>query len=134
MATLTGVNRASWKNPRLLLTLSLIFLCGGIAGAIVMGTAFHHWPISPSKPGLSWREGGKEISLQRFRKELDLTPTQAEQLETILDDFMMYYQMLQSQMDEVRASGKVRILRVLSEAQKHKFERMLSDLQAKQLK
>jgi Spy/CpxP family protein refolding chaperone len=134
MATLAGVNRASWKNPRLLLTLSLIFFCGAIAGAAAMGTVFHHWPMSWSKSNLSWRESGKEISLQRFKKELNLTPTQAEQLETILDDFMMYYQMLQSQMDEVRASGKVRILRVLNEEQKHKFERMLSDLQAKQLR
>ena len=134
MGTMAGVNRVTWKNPRLVLALSLIFLCGAIAGAITMGTVFRHWPAGLPRPGLSWKESGKEISLQRFRKELNLTAPQADQLETILDDFMMYYQMLQSQMDEVRATGKGRILRILNDDQKRKFERMLSDLQAKQLK
>ena len=134
MATIAGVQRTVWKNPRLVLTLSLIFLCGAIAGAVANGRFSHHGLNFSSKSNLSWREGGKEIALQRFKKELDLTSTQAEQVETILDDFMMYYQMLQSQMDEVRASGKVRILRVLNEEQRRKFEKMLSEMQAKQLK
>jgi hypothetical protein len=47
----------------------------------------------------------------------------------ILDDFVMYMQMLQAQMDEVRANGKERILRVLDEKQRDKFEKMLGGLQ-----
>ena len=125
---MTGPNCPAWKNPRLLLVLALIFLCGAIAGAIAMSTAFHHWPGS-SKAAPSWREGGKEIALQRFTKELDLSPSQTAELEMILDDFMKYYQMLQSQMDEVRATGKVRVLRILNDEQKRKFEKMLSELQ-----
>ncbi len=93
-----------------------------------MGTAFHHWP-GASHLAPSWREGGKEISLLRFKKELALTPAQTEELELVLDDFMKYYQMLQSQMDDVRAMGKTRILRVLDDAQKRKFEKMLSEMQ-----
>jgi hypothetical protein len=46
---------------------------------------------------------------------------------------MMYYQTLQGQMDEVRASGKDRIMRVLNDEQKKKFERMIADLQSKQI-
>ena len=42
---------------------------------------------------------------------------------------MMYYQTLQAQMDEVRASGKERIVRVLNPEQREKFGRMISDLQ-----
>jgi DNA-binding MarR family transcriptional regulator len=82
----------------------------------------------------AWREGGKEISLDRFRKELSLSPAQAKQMETILDDFFGYYQTLQAQMDEVRASGKARILSTLNEEQRKKFEKMMSDLQAKQIR
>jgi hypothetical protein len=125
---MTGALKPAWRNPQLLLVLALIFLCGAIAGAIAMGTAFHHWPGS-LRPAPSWREGGKEISLLRFKKELNLTPAQTEELELVLDDFMKYYQMLQSQMDDVRAMGKTRILRVLDDQQKRKFEKMLSEMQ-----
>jgi hypothetical protein len=125
---MTTPTKPAWRNPRLMLALALIFFCGAIAGAVVMGTAFHHWP-SASRPSPSWREGGKEISLLRFKKELNLTPMQTEELELVLDDFMKYYQMLQSQMDEVRAMGKTRIQRVLDEEQKRKFEKMLSEMQ-----
>ena len=124
---MTGPAKPVWRNPQLLLVLALIFLCGAIAGAVVMGTAFHHWPGN-ARPAPSWREGGKEISLQRFKKELNLTPAQSAELELVLDDFMKYYQMLQSQMDEVRAMGKTRIQRVLDEDQQRKFEKMLSEL------
>lgn len=125
---MTAPAKPVWKNPLLLLVLAMIFLCGAIAGAVAMGAAFHRWPMA-SKLAPSWREGGKEISLQRFKKELNLTPAQTEELELVLDDFMKYYQMLQSQMDEVRAMGKTRIQRVLDEEQKRKFEKMLNEMQ-----
>ena len=92
--------------------------------------------VSPEKHkrGPYWTEGGREISIQRFRKELNLNPQQASEMETVLDDFMMYYQTLQAQMDDVRATGKARILRILNEEQKSKFEKMIGDMQAKQLR
>lgn len=118
----------NWRNPRVLLPLFMVFLCGVIAGALGAHRLMHQG----QQP--SWKESGKEISLQRFKKELNLTPTQTEQLETILDDFFTYYHTLQAQLDDVRASGKQRILRVLDENQKRKFEKLLSELQEKQLR
>ena len=59
----------------------------------------------------------------------NLTPTQQAEMETVLDDFVMYVQMLQAQMDDVRANGKARVMRVLDERQKKKFEQMLGQLQ-----
>jgi Spy/CpxP family protein refolding chaperone len=47
---------------------------------------------------------------------------------------MMYYQTLQAQIDDVRASGKERIVKILSPEQREKFNRMLSELQARQLR
>ena len=85
-------------------------------------------------PPPSWTEGGKEISLNRFEQELDLTPEQTQKIEMILDDFMMYYDTLQMQMDEVRATGKSRILRILDPEQEKLFEHMLDELQKKQLR
>ncbi len=128
---MTSSCKASWQNPRILLTLLLVFLCGAAVGMLGMALGAHHWMHQSQ---VSWKEGGKEVSLERFKKELDLSPSQAEQLETILDDFFMYYHTLQAQLDDVRSSGKSRILRILNEEQKRKFNRMMSELQNKQLR
>jgi len=124
------MNPVPWKNPRVIYTLLFVFLSGAVAGAVSA-----RFSMSPEKhkTGPFWKEGGKEITLQRFKKELDLTPQQAGEVETVLDDFVMYYQTLQAQMDDVRATGKSRILKLLREDQKQKFVQMLNDLQAKQI-
>jgi hypothetical protein len=124
-------NPPSWKNPRILLTLLLVFLCGATLGMLTMSLGARGW-IHASAP--AWKESDKEISLQKFKKELNLSPTQAEQLETVLDDFFMYYHTLQAQLDDVRASGKQRILRILNEDQKRKFEKLMAGLQEKGLR
>jgi hypothetical protein len=86
------------------------------------------------KAGPYWKEGGRDISLQRFKTELNLDSEQTKQIERVLDDFVMYYQSLQDQMDDVRATGKNRILHILHDDQKQKFDKMLTDLQTKQIK
>ena len=127
---MTASKRPSWQNPRILFTLLLVFLSGAALGTLGMTLGAHGWMRQSQ---LSWKEGGKEISLERLKKELSLSPAQAEQLETVLDDFFMYYHTLQVQLDEVRASGKNRILHILDDQQKDKFNRMMTELQAKQL-
>lgn len=130
-SAMIGGTNVSWRNPRILLTLMLVFLSGAVAGALSMRFGLHELL---HKSGPYWREESKEISLQRFKRELDLTPEQAEQMETVLDDFVLYYQTLQTQMDEVRASGKERILRILNSEQRKKFDRIMTELQARRLK
>lgn len=125
------MNRAPWQNPRIIYTLLFVFLSGAVAGAITMRFGF---TPERHRSGPSWKEGGREISLQRFRTELNLDDQQAKQIEQVLDDFVMYYQSLQDQMDDVRATGKNRILRVLHDDQKQRFEKMLADMQTKQLR
>ena len=123
---------ASWQNPRIVLLLSLVFLCGAVSGALVFRLAYA--PTSSPKVGSYWKEGGREISLQRFKKELNLSPEQSAEIESVLDDFVMYYQMLQTQMEDVRGNGKQRIVQALSPEQRLKFERMLDEMQAKSLR
>ena len=123
------MSRAPWLNPRILYTLLFVFLSGAAAGALAMKLTAPH-----PRGGPWWKEDGREISLQRFKKELSLTPEQAKEMERVLDDFMMYYQTLQAQMDDVRATGKGRIVKLLNEDQRRKFERMLGEIQAKQLR
>ncbi|MBM3810870.1 MAG: hypothetical protein FJW20_04475 [Acidimicrobiia bacterium] len=112
------------------MTLVLVFLTGSAAGAL----GFRYVKGTQPAQAASWKEGGREITLQMLRKELSLSDHQAAEVETVLDDFMMYYQTLQAQMDEVRANGKDRIMRLLDEGQKEKFSHMMSELQARQVR
>jgi hypothetical protein len=125
------MNPVPWKNPRIIYTLLFVFLSGAVAGAVSA-----RFGLNPERhrSGPVWKEGGKDITLQRFKDVLSLSPKQAGEIEIVLDDFMMYYQTLQAQMDDVRATGKVRIMKILTDEQKQKFERMLSELQAKQIR
>lgn len=132
---MTAVQSPGWRNPRILLTLMVVFLCGASAGMLAMAMGAHRWmhgthgsvPAAPSQP--VWREKGKV--LERFKTELDLTPSQAEQFETILDDFFTYYHTLQAQLDDVRASGRQRLLRILDDRQKKKFQEITDEMQGK---
>lgn len=123
--------RMTWQNPRILCILLLVFLCGATAGALTMRLGF---TAAYRRSATYWKEGGKEISLDRFRRELDLTPEQASQMEIVLNDLVMYYQSVQEQMNEVRGSGKARIIQILNETQRQKFLRMVTDWQNKQVK
>jgi uncharacterized membrane-anchored protein YhcB (DUF1043 family) len=123
---MTGDKRTCWLNPRMLLTVFLIFLSGGMAGALVMRFGIRALPQSNA---VYYPVGDRKVALQQLTNELELSPAQVQQLESILDDFVMYVQMLQAQMDEVRANGKYRVMRVLDEKQQKKFEKMLGVLQ-----
>ena len=116
-----------WKNPRILSTLLFVFLSGAVVGAVTLRMGYKP---ERHRVGPYWSEGGKDAFLQKFKKELDLTPQQAIDVEQILDDFMSYYQMLDAQMTDVRATGKKRILRLLNDDQKAKFERMMNEARA----
>src|SRR4051794_3948180 len=124
------MDRAPWQNPRILYTLIFVFLSGVGAGALTMRYGF---PREKHRTAYG-QPGGKEISIQRFKSELNLTPDQTKEFETVLDDFMMYYQTLQAQMDDVRLTGKQRLVRILNDDQKQKFEHMLADMQEKRIK
>ncbi len=119
--------RAPWQNPRIVFTLLAIFLSGAAAGAITM-----HQFLSPHRhTGLYWNPASREASLESLTRDLDLTPEQQKAMAMVLDDFMMYYQTLQAQMDDVRLTGKQRIMKILNEDQKQRFNRILSKLQTR---
>ena len=119
--------RSLWLNPRLLLVLSLVFASGALAGALAMRYNIRN---RPEQTAAFYTVGGQPVALEQLVRELDLDPAQAMQLEMILDDFVMYVQVLQMQMDEVRASGQARILAVLNENQQAKFQKIMGNIQA----
>ena len=121
-----AAQRAPWQNPRVLSTLFLVFLAGGASGALVMQLGLHdrlhHTVVAAS------REPNRDAVLQRFRTELDLSSDQSEKIALVLDDYRQYYQSLQDQLDDLRSTGKMRILQILQPEQQKKFERMMNEL------
>ncbi len=125
-----GRAQPAWKNPQILLTLSLVFFCGALAGAVIYKLVSQ--PVSAKQVVAGWKDSTKEQTLTHLKRELHLTPEQAAEIETALDDFSLYYQMLHSQMEEVMATSKSRIDQVLDEEQRKKFSRIMADLKEKQ--
>ena len=68
---------------------------------------------------------GKAVSFERIQKELELTPAQSEQMESVLNDFWQYYR-------TVLSEGKTRVELLLTDPQRRKFERLLQDHQPPQ--
>ncbi len=119
---MTSTHSPGWQNPRILLTLALVFLCG-----VTVGMLLHHWIHNSAEVPVAQHDSPRKVLLTRLRTELELTPAQTEQLETVLDDFFTYYYTLQAQLDDVRASGKQRIERLLDDGQKKKFEKIMNE-------
>ena len=123
-----AADRASWQNPRVLTTLVLVFLTGALAGAITMRSGLHEKMHRSAQT--YWRDGRNEFSYDKLKKELDLTPEQSERLKTILDDFVKYHEDLQAQIEDVRATGKNRIMQMLDSRQRQRFEQLSNQLPA----
>ncbi|HEY6390486.1 MAG TPA: hypothetical protein VIX89_04360 [Bryobacteraceae bacterium] len=121
-----AADRASWQNPRILVLLLLVFICGSLAGALVMRTGLHE----KIHRGTSyWRDDKTQFfSYDKLRKDLDLTTEQSQRLKTILDDFAKYHEDLETQMEDVRATGKNRIVQMLTPAQRQRFEQLCNQL------
>ncbi len=118
------------QNPKVISTLVVVFLAGAAVGALAMQLGLHeklHRTVSAAapKPALA----AKDAVLQRFKTELNLSAAQTQQISSILDDYRHYYQSLQDQLDDVRALGKTRIVRILDDGQRQKFDKMMNELQ-----
>ncbi len=110
---------SAWQGSKVTcaMAITLVFFTGAIAGAVAMNLGAHKWMHSKVP---FYTEGGKELWLQRWKKELRLTPEQAQAMAVILDDFGVYYR-------NVLSDGKSRILRILDDDQKHKLDRLLDE-------
>jgi len=97
-------------------TLVLVFLVGAVAGALAMNLGVHSKLHQPAFDTTA----GKALYFERLQKELDLTPAQAEQMRSILNDFWDYYR-------SVLSDSKVRVEQVLNEQQRRKFEKILQE-------
>ena len=98
-------------------TLALVFLCGAAVGAVAMNLGhgrLHQAPFD-SPPG-------KAAYFARVQKELDLTPEQSVQMQSVLNDMWQYYKI-------VMTDSKARVDQLLTPDQRRKFERLLQEHQ-----
>jgi Spy/CpxP family protein refolding chaperone len=119
----------SWRNPKVLRVLFLVFVAGGLSGAVTFRMArmmLRREPAAMAAAGPSLRD--KEQALALLKQELNLTPNQTERVSAIIDDYKRYYGNIQDQVEEVRATGKNRILEVLDPQQRSKFEKLAERL------
>lgn len=112
-----SLGRSRW-DPRIVcaVTLVLVFLAGGVLGALAMDFLVHN----RSRVASFDTPSGKALYFDRMRRDLDLTPAQTEQMESILDDLWHDYR-------SVLNDSKVRVEQVLNEQQRQKFERILQE-------
>jgi hypothetical protein len=118
----------------------LVFVAGAAAGALVMQLGLHEVlhrgsgarGVPPHAaapvPSTTAATAAHDAVLIRFQNELGLTAAQTEKLALVLDDYSQYYQSLQDQLDDLRASGKTRIMQLLDAEQRVKFEKMMNQL------
>ena len=118
-------SHATWRNPRILATLLMIFLAGGLVGAWTMRQVHRKFHEAASfQP-----DSARQLSYDQLKDELKLTPDQAQKLKSILDDFVKYNQDLQSQIEDFRATGKNRIRSILNPQQQQQFEKLCDQIQ-----
>jgi hypothetical protein len=111
----TLVAPAKSAKATLCLSFALVFLCGGVSGALLMNLKSH-----PRSQVVDRGHFGNKFELQHLQKELELTEEQTRQLSMILDDVAKYY-------DNVLSDGQTRVMQILDEKQKTKFQTMLSN-------
>jgi Spy/CpxP family protein refolding chaperone len=116
-------DRVSWRNSQVLSLLVLVFVAGALSGAFTFRMVRMALRKEPP-PNILSNLNNKESSLRSLQRELNLTPEQTKQVEAIIDDYKRYYGNVQDQFEEVRATGKNKIVQVLDPVQRQKFEKL----------
>lgn len=113
-----------FEMSRAPLYILLIFLCGLVSGAL----ATNLWT--------SWMRG-REVAqadstprpsrtqriVERFTRDISLTPDQAQQLAVILDEVRQQYR---DDDDATRAEGRNRVRQILTDSQRVKYEEIIA--------
>jgi len=124
---------AGWANPRVLAILSVIFFFGAAFGSVVTREYLHSHMAAPK--WVNSMEAMKQMGLGGLEAELNLTPQQYSVVAQQLDVYAKYYQNIEDQqadIEEQRANvaelGKQRILDVLNEKQKKRFNELFGSV------
>jgi hypothetical protein len=107
-----------WSNPKVLTILALVFICGVTVGSVVTRQYLHSRMHFRRELAI---EDASRFGLRRLQQELNLTPAQEKTVATELDDYAKYYQNIEEEREDVAEHGRQRILSVLNDDQKRRF-------------
>ena len=121
------------KNPKVIGTLVLVFLAGAAVGALIMQLGLHerlHRTVSAATATTpAAKASTNDAMVQKFKTELNLSADQTIKIAMVLSDYREYYKNLEDQLDDVRSTGKTRIMQILDDQQRAKFEQIMGNLQ-----
>jgi len=124
---------AGWSNPRVLAILTVIFFFGAAFGSVVTREYLHAHMFAPKRANTM--EAVKTIGLGQLQAQLNLTPQQYKVVVQQLDEYAKYYQNIEDQqadIEEQRANvaelGKQKILDVLNNDQKRRFNELFGSV------
>ena len=114
-----------FERSRAPLYILLIFLCGVVSGALSMKL----WSGKGRQSQVAQADTTPPISrtqrlVERFTRELSLTPEQVHELTVILDESRLRYQIKE---DSTRAEGRNRVRQILTDEQRAKYEEIIAD-------
>ena len=113
-------------------TLVVVFLAGTAVGALSMQMGLHerlHRTVSAATLPVIRKASTNDALIQRFKTDLNLSPDQTDKIAMVLADYREDYHSLEDQLDDVRSTGKSRIMQILDDQQRTRFEKMMVDLQ-----
>lgn len=117
------------ERKRATLYIVLIFLCGALAGTAATNVWINGWPWNASAKADA-PPYSTQHRVDKFTRELSLTPEQAKQLNQILDETHSMYRELEEQQEAIRLKGRARIREILTPEQKPKYEQLLAKIEA----
>lgn len=113
------------ERKRARLYILLIFLCGVLLGTVATNLWVNWGPRSISARADAPPHSTQHI-VEKFTRELNLTPDQARQLNEILDETHKAYREHEAQIEAIRQQARARIRGILTEQQKPKYEQLLA--------
>jgi len=119
-----AAERHGWQDPRIIAMLLFVFLSGAAVGALTMRAGLHE-RLHRQK---FFNTAAASVSYDKLCTELNLTAEQSAKLRSILDDFVVYDHDIEAQVASYRATGKNRILQILTPEQRTKFEKIASQM------
>lgn len=116
------------ERKRATLYIVLIFVCGALTGIAATNVWINGWPWHASANADA--SYSTQHRVEKFTRELSLTPEQAKQLNQILDETHNAYRELEKQQEAIRQNGRARIREILTAEQKPKYEQLLAKIEA----
>ena len=118
------------NRSRAILYSAVVFLAGIVAGALLMNLREHLWlhPRGHVVTTASWDQADRAHYIEQIETELQLTETQSQKMEAILDATLRQYHDLHTFSHHIREEGITSIRDIFDEEQRHRFDEIVGKM------